>query len=237
MSSRVKSKQANQVVRAQLAREERKRRLRMITLIAGALIVIAGFIGWGIASAQRSTKAQTPTGASSDGVGLIVGGNGGKAKVELYVDFMCPHCKTFEESAAGTLDEMMSSGRAEVIMHPVAYLDDASTTDFSTRASAAAACASDGGKLNEFSKALFAQQPAEGGPGLSDAELITIGRGVGLGDDFAQCVSDKKYVTWVSKVTNAASERGVRGTPTVYVDGKAVEATVQALTAAVNAAQ
>ncbi len=237
MSSRAKSKQANQVVRAQLAREERKRRLRMISLIAAGLIIIAGFIGWGIASAQKSTKAQTPTGASADGVGLVQGGQGGKATVDVYVDYMCPHCKTFEESAAGTLNEMMSSGKAEVIMHPVAFLDDASTTNFSTRASAAAACASDGGKLNEFSKALFAQQPTEGGPGLSDSELIAIGRGVGLGDDFARCVTDGTYLTWVPKVTNAASERGVRGTPTVYVDGKEIEATVPALTAAVNAAQ
>lgn len=237
MSSRAKTKQANRVVREQLAREERKRRLTIISLIAGAVIIIAGLVGWGIASSQKSTKAETPINASADGVGLVQGGAGGKAKVELYVDFMCPHCKTFEEEAVSSLNEWMAAGKAEVIIHPVAILDDASTTNYSTRAAAAAACASDDGKLTEFAAPLFAKQPAEGGAGLSDDELITIGKGVGLGGNFEQCVKDGKYKTWVPKVTEAAYARGVQGTPTVYVNDKQVEATLQALTTAVNAAQ
>ncbi|GAA1809075.1 thioredoxin domain-containing protein [Luedemannella flava] len=236
MSSRAKSKQANQVVRAQLAREDRKRRLRIVMLIAGAVIVVAGFIGWGVWSSQKSTKATTPVNATAGGVGLPVGGAGGKAKVELYVDFMCPACKAFEQAAGPTLNEMMAAGRAEVILHPVAILDDASTTNYSTRASAAAGCASDGGKLNEYATALYAQQPPEGGDGLPDDQLIQIGRDVGLSDTFAQCVTGGTYLTWVPKVTAAASERGLRGTPTAFVNDKQIESTVEALTAAVNGA-
>ena len=239
MSSRAKTKQANRVVRDQLAREERKRRLMIITIIAGALIVIAGLIGWGISSSQKSTKAATPVNASADGVGLKLGGEGGKAKVELYVDYLCPHCKEFEEAAAASLDQWMSTGKAEVIIHPVAILDEASTTDYSTRAAAAAACASDGGKLKEFTAQIFAQQPAEGGAGLSDDQLVAIGKGVGLGDDFASCVHDGKYLTWVPKGTEAASARGLTGTPTVFVDDKMIPTpvTLEAVTKAVEASQ
>src|SRR4051794_32614274 len=100
-------------------------------IIAGAVIVIAGFIGWGLASSQKSTDAQTPANAAADKVGLVLGGTGGKAKVDMYVDYLCPHCKVFEESAAGALDGLMAAGKAQVTIHPVAFLDDASTTNYS----------------------------------------------------------------------------------------------------------
>ncbi|MFC7481092.1 DsbA family protein [Luedemannella flava] len=84
-------------------------------------------------------------------------------------------------------------------------------------------------------RALRAAAP-EGGDGLPDDQLIQIGRDVGLSDTFAQCVTGGTYLTWVPKVTAAASERGLRGTPTAFVNDKQIESTVEALTAAVNGA-
>jgi hypothetical protein len=59
--------------------------------------------------------------------------------------------------------------------------------------------------------------PREGGAGLSDDELIRIGGTVGLAGPFAECVRDGKYRQWTDHVTEAASRRGVTGTPTIYV--------------------
>jgi 2-hydroxychromene-2-carboxylate isomerase len=89
-----------------------------------------------------------------------------------------------------------------------------------------------------YIQALYARQPAEGGPGLSDDELIQVGGSVGLVDPaFAKCVRDGDYRTWTQHVTDAASERGVTGTPTVYVGGMQTEPTAAAITAAVAAAK
>ena len=80
-------------------------------------------------------------------------------------------------------------------------------------------------KLKAYGEALFAQQPAEGGPGLSDDQLIDIGGNVGLiAPSFAQCVRRRP----VRRLGGPRQHRGrpsaaSTGTPTVFVDGKQVE--------------
>jgi protein-disulfide isomerase len=85
---------------------------------------------------------------------------------------------------------------------------------------------------------LFANQPAEGTAGLSDDELIDLGRRAGAGGDaFASCVKSLRYESWTKTVTDAASKDGVNGTPTVRVNGTPVEQpTPDNLRAAIEAA-
>ena len=117
------------------------------------------------------------------------------------------------------------------------FLDEASTTNYSTRAAAASGCAADQGRFVEYAHALFASQPPEGGPGLSDAELAGIGRAVGLGGAaFAACLSDAPYLDWPPYVTARATALGVDATPTVLVAGAVVRPDGRAITAAVAGA-
>jgi protein-disulfide isomerase len=226
-------KQARRVVREQLAKEARRRRAVWTSAIAVAVLLIAGVAGWGIYASQRSSSFRTPANASADADGLVVGS--GHATVDVYLDFMCPHCREFEEAAGSALDRLVADKKTELVYHPVAFLDAASTNEYSTRSSASSACVADGGKLSEYVRALFARQPAEGGPGLSDDELVQAGASVGLTDPaFARCVRGD-YRSWTAHVTDAASERGVTGTPTVFVDGRQTEASAAAITAAVRA--
>lgn len=62
------------------------------------------------------------------------------------------------------------------------FLDTASTAHDSTRAAAAAAVASDARRFREYARALFEYQRPEGGPGLTDDELISLGRTIGITD-------------------------------------------------------
>jgi protein-disulfide isomerase len=233
----VAQKQAARVVREQLAKERRRTRTIWTSIVAVAVLLIAGAIGWGVYSAQRSSSFTAPPGAVADGSGIKVGS--GAVTVDLYEDFMCPHCKEFETQSGAAMDQLASSGKATLVYHPIAILDSASTTGYSTRSSAASACAAAGGKFREYAKELFAQQPAEGSAGLSDAQLISIGASIGLSDaTFGTCVRDRTYKSWTQHVTDAAAARGVNGTPTVMVNGKQVSSpTTQAITDAVNAAK
>jgi protein-disulfide isomerase len=70
---------------------------------------------------------------------------------------------------------------------------------------------------------LYANQPEENSDGLTDAKLIDLGKSVGLGDSFATAVTDRTYDTWAGKATETFSSRGYNSTPTIVVDGKAVE--------------
>ena len=179
-----------------------------------------------------TAPGRVPAGATPEGDGIIIGD--GPARVDAYIDFLCPYCRRFERSAGATLASMAADGRASVVYHPMNFLDQASTTNYSTRAAAASGCAADQDRFLDYANALFEHQPPEGGPGLSDAELASLGRGAGLTDPpFAACLSEASYLDWPAYVTARATAAGVTATPTVLVAGVMVEPDAQAITAAV----
>lgn len=199
------------------------------------MLLIAGLAGWYVYQEQKPEPSVSPPPAGADAAGVKVGA--GPVTVDVYLDYMCPHCKDFEDATAATLDTLVSSNAATVVYHPLAFLDRFSTTKYSTRSAAAAGCAADAGKFVEYGKALYANQPPENSAGLDEAKLIEIAGAAGIDTgSFGQCVRDDKHAPWVGGVTEAATKRGVNGTPTVMVNGKKVDATPDAINAAVTAA-
>lgn len=240
-SGRPRRVQVN-VVRTTPAPQRRHRRTLIVFSIAAAIILVSALIGYRIYASQTSGSYQVPAHASDGAAGIVAAGSG-KIKVEVYVDFHCPTCKVFEQSASATLDDLVARNEITLIYHPVAFLDRMSTTQYSTRAAASAGCASDLNRFLPYTRALFAQQPSGSSAGLSDDQLIQIGGQVGMiNPRFARCVRDGTYRTWVAHVTDAADQRGAAGTPTVLVNGTSIATpgtvpTVADLTAAVGAAR
>ncbi|MDQ0822714.1 protein-disulfide isomerase [Arthrobacter sp. V4I6] len=142
-------------------------------------------------------------------------------KVVLYVDFICPVCKDFEARYNETLTGLRNEGKISVEYRPLGFLDTRSTTNYSSRAANAAACVVNESpeKYADFVNALFDRQPAEGGAGLSDADLKRMATDIGA-KNIDQCVDDKTYRPYVKYSTQQASAIGVTGTPTVFVEGK-----------------
>jgi protein-disulfide isomerase len=212
-----------------------RRRNRWISLAVVAVLVIAGLVGWGVYQSQRDSDFAAPAHVTSDQSGLADGD--GPVTVEIWLDLHCPHCRTFEEEAADTLDRLVAEGAITRVYHPVAFLDRFSTTAYSTRAASSVGCAADGDAHVAYTQALLAEQPPSGGPALDNGQLVGVGATVGLtGSAFTECVNDQRYRGWVDHVTAAATRAGVTGTPTVRVDGTQVEPSVTAITAAVQAA-
>jgi protein-disulfide isomerase len=179
--------------------------------------------------------SRVPAGATPEGDGIVVGD--GPVRVDAFIDFLCPYCRQFELSSEQALADLVSGGLASIAYHPMDFLDQASTTNYSTRAAAASGCAADQGRFLDFMHALFTHQPPEGGPGLSDAQLASLGRGAGLADaSFADCLSEAPYLDWPAYVTARAAAAGVTGTPTVLVAGAMVQADGPAITRAVQRA-
>jgi protein-disulfide isomerase len=181
--------------------------------------------------AYPTRPSRLPAGATPDGDGLVVGD--GPVRVDAFIDFLCPYCRRFELSSGPTLALMVADRQVSIAYHPMNFLDEASTTSYSTRAAAASGCAADQGRFADYAHALFAHQPPEGGAGLSDAELAGLGREVGLAAEFDACLSDAPYLDWPAYVTARATAAGVSATPTVLVAGEVVAPEAQAITAAV----
>jgi protein-disulfide isomerase len=146
---------------------------------------------------------------------------GKPVKVVLYIDFICPVCKNFEATYNETLTKLRDEGKITVEYRALGFLDTRSTTNYSSRAANAAACVVNESpeKYSAFVDTLFANQPAEGGAGLSDDELKKLATDVGA-KSIDSCVENKTYRPWVKYTTQEAAAIGVSGTPTVLVDGK-----------------
>ncbi|HEX5740459.1 MAG TPA: thioredoxin domain-containing protein [Pilimelia sp.] len=227
---------ASKAIAAQLAAERRRQRVLWGSLIAVVVLLLAGIIGYGVYAGQKDEQVNVPKNtATGDDTGIARGS--GKVRVDVYLDYMCPACRQFDEAAGPSLDKLVNDGTATLVVHPIAILDRYSQgTNFSSRAAAAAGCAADSGKFTEFTDAMYARQPDENTPGLTDDQIIDIGRGVGLGDGFASCVRDRTYRGWATHVTDTAGARDVNATPTVLVNGKKIDSDPTKIAAAVTAA-
>jgi protein-disulfide isomerase len=201
---------------------ERRRRTRLVAGAAGLVVALLVVVGVAVQSSRTGSEqvGSSPPSATADGA-FVFGAAEAPVTVTVYSDFLCPACKGFEEASGPTLDELVEAGTVRLEYHPISILDRASSTQYSTRAAAASACAAEAGEFRPFASALLAQQPGEGGDGLPDARLVEIGRSVGIeGDEFGTCVDDRRYRGWVTRSTETASRSGVTGTPTVLVDGE-----------------
>ncbi|MGH3905659.1 MAG: DsbA family protein [Pseudonocardiaceae bacterium] len=214
---------------------DRRRRLMLVSAAVGILVLFAAVIGFGLYRGQE-TAVVVPPGATEQGI--PVGNPDAGVTLDVYEDFQCPVCAKFEQITGPTIDELVRAGTVRVVYHPVAYLDRMSSTEYSSKASAAAGCAAADGVYPEFATRLFAQQPPEGGDGLPPETLIATGHAAGAGPDFDTCVQDGSYAGWTAQLTDTASRNGVTGTPTVLVNGRELaDRTPDGLRAAVTAAQ
>jgi protein-disulfide isomerase len=184
------------------------------------------------------TQTQTldmpvPRGATDDKTGIAVGT--GPVDVDAYIDFQCPFCQQFELAAGDTINLLLDREMIRFIRHPMNFLDNASTTHYSTRAAAAAAAASDAGRFHAYAHALFEYQPPEGSAGLTDDQLIALGQTIGIADpSFASEIQEGRYIPWPSFVTERALARGIGGTPSVFVQGVPIPARPDLIVAAVE---
>jgi len=83
-----------------------------------------------------SEPSRVPAQTTPDADGIVLGG--GPIAVDIYIDFMCPFCRAFEERHGPAVDELLARSLITLVYHPLGILDRLSTTRYSTRASAAA---------------------------------------------------------------------------------------------------
>lgn len=210
---------------------------RIVVATVVVVVVLAAVITAVILGSQDKQAATTaggstlPKNVAAMGAGIVVnpGAPANVPTVDLYEDFQCPICARFEEIFGLQLVDMVKANQIKLVAHPLSFLDDNLRNDSSNRAANAAACASDADKFLQYHAATFQGQPAKEGAGYSDAQLKQFAVQAGLSStaltSWDQCYTAKSHNQWVESVQTQSEKDGVNGTPTVKLNGKAVELT------------
>jgi protein-disulfide isomerase len=204
-----------------LLQEKRKRISPGIVIVVVVVLAIIAAVGvdyWRKHSKVEvtSTGQAEPaviTGPGTNGKGVTVGKAGAKSNIDLYLDFRCPHCEEFEQATGPTLDKLVEDGTTTITYWPLAFV---SPQDSPRLANAFAAAAANGKALSyvdaiygDFNKAWTTDQ------------LTQLGKQLGIDDaKFEAAVNDNSYQGWLDSISQAANDRKVEGTPTVFVNDK-----------------
>jgi len=154
--------------------------------------------------------------------------------ITIFVDYLCPICGEFEKENGASINDLVSRGSATIEIHPLAFLDNLSQgTQYSTRAANAIACLANyvPDSVLELNNQLFANQPAENTPGLSDEQIIALAQNAGANEQAIACIEDQDFKSWVGASTARAmggtlavnnldpTFTKISGTPTVLING------------------
>jgi protein-disulfide isomerase len=144
--------------------------------------------------------------------------------LDIYEDFQCPICDTFEKANGATVQKLARQGQVRVIYHPFTiFLGEQPAQDNSVRAWAAAQCVPAGSWLR-YHNLLYSNQPDERARnGFPVSLLLTLGRKIGLTSaSFTHCVSAQTYAPQAVPVSEQVIKGGIDSTPTVKLNGTAV---------------
>ncbi|MFC6976383.1 DsbA family protein [Halomicroarcula sp. GCM10025709] len=177
----------------------------------------------GLTAGCLSNSGGSPSVPTAEGQPLpapVAGDPDADVTVEVYEDYACPHCRTFSlEVYPQIRTNYLSSGSIEYVFNDFPIpVDDAVSWEAASAARAVQDRAGDEAFFT-YNKRLFENQNrlgpsvyAELTEGMDvDGETI---REEGVGEAYRPTVSEDR---------SAGRERGVSGTPTVFVDGEAVQ--------------
>jgi protein-disulfide isomerase/uncharacterized membrane protein YphA (DoxX/SURF4 family) len=220
------------------AEVELRHKQRYIAGGTAVAMVLITFIAIGVQSGRAKIPATADATNASAATGVRVGNQQAPVLVDVYEDFQCPICNSLEQSGlTKDVDAKVKATTIKVNYHVMSFLDSLSNGNkYSSRAANAGYCAADQSPaaFQKFHDILYGKnadgqnnQPAENSSGRPDSQLIAWGKQAGITSaDFSTCVTSNQHKDLVAAVTEAASKKGVNGTPTVFVDGKSVGGTV-----------
>ncbi|MDH6109757.1 protein-disulfide isomerase [Kitasatospora sp. MAP12-15] len=219
-------------------RSEAIRRRIVLGVSATLVVAIAGGAVWAVndakskksgssASAAANAQVVTPANTTGDGTVITYGKADAAHTLTVYEDFRCPICQKFETTDGQAVQQLADNGTYKIDYHVAAFLDDnlGGTGSINALAAAGAALNQSVDDFKKFHDVLYANQPDEQTDGFGNVNtLISLAAKVpGLNmDAFTAAVKANTYMPWAQKVAAQFNTSGVTGTPTLKLDGKAL---------------
>lgn len=191
------------------------KKLLKYTVVFG-LIASTGLLLASCSSKKATTNSNTitaPTRVSTKG-SFVIGKNGvlkntaktnNKPIVDIYLDPLCPSCGFFDRQTSPFLSKKLKEGKILLRYHPLMFLDQGSTDEYSTRGSAfLMGVAEFAPKLTQkYVSAMYEKsfQPSEGPKykATSNAKLTNLFYGVGGTKTQAQSIH--KYMKYFGELS------------------------------------
>jgi protein-disulfide isomerase len=189
--------------------------MSVVALLAASVVV--ALTGSGL---FRSDTTPTPAATA-----LADSGRGTKGSPDApvtvieYSDFQCPACGFFAQWGALVDKEYVETGKVRFIYRHYAFLGPESTW-----AAEAAECAGDQGRFWAYHDKLFAGQAGENKGAFSKEKLKQFAAELALEQgEFDACIDSGRHASRVEADRVEAEERGVRATPTFFINGRMIE--------------
>lgn len=197
------------------------------------LVIVAVGIGVWLVNSHESSTGSTAnvTVTTGDAYRITAAPKGTKPKVVVTMieDFQCPACRAFESTFSDALAKLRQDPTVALDYTPIAFLDQMSSTQYSSRSANASACVAESTAKNgdfstwlKFHNLLYANQPEENTAGLTDDQLNEYAEQAGA-HNVHQCIDSGQFRGWVKNVTTRALQSGVNATPTIRINGKPYE--------------
>ncbi len=232
--------------RTRVRREERKqqKRQQQQLMIIGAIIALAvvGAIIFFIVNQPADAPIPAGTLNRYDGIpqtvseegNPVLGNPDAPVRVEEFSSFACPSCEQFTEV---NKDLIIQQVRAGVISFEFAPLPDFGSLRNGRGAARAALCAGEQGAFWEYHDILFDWHTRFGNTAFTQNRLESGAENLGLDvGRYNSCVTSDRVENLIQTSERESVERGVTGTPTVFVNGTAVADPYGGLAAAITSA-
>ncbi len=194
-------------------------------VIGMVVFVVAVGVIFSVMGNRTISGGSTPSSVSkADGYGIAFNtAVKGVPQIDLWEDFQCPICKTFELTNGSYIQGLIAKKKAKVVYHMLSFIGPESVL-----AANAGACAADENKFLQFHSYLYLTQGTENTGVWSNAALIAAGSSVGLTDSrFVKCVNNNSYSKWVTNIATDGTNKKINATPTVFVNGKELDRKTQ----------
>lgn len=244
--------EARQKARALMEETKRKEKRTKLFIQGGivlAIVAVIAIVVLVIANQKPPAAQANPTNMISNGVVLTDNAQvvstaaipkGGtytpttlsedKVHIDVYVDYLCPFCKLFEETQNDTLLKYMQNSDVEVEYHPLGMIAEYSAVTANASACVASLQPELWWKANN---ALYATQPEESvGQNYSKKQSITSilktsWTDLPISNEVKDCVQDTRFYDWAMLASQEAltqplpnsSGTTLKSTPTVLIDG------------------
>jgi protein-disulfide isomerase len=208
------------------ANKQKKDRQTLILVVGAVVFVLAAIIiGVNIVQANQPVGEMntiTPIDRPSPD-GTAMGNPDAPVRIDVFEDFQCSACKMFTENVEiQVMNELVSTGKVYYVFRHYPFLDDRMPTKESDQAANASMCAAEQGRFWDYHDMLYANTGEFSGA-FSDRRLQAYAQELSLDmNAFNACYRANRYQSQIDQDIRDGLRLGVSGTPSVYVNGKAV---------------